>query len=218
MGFTIANNTVYGSRGDYPLHANAVKEIDERIVATICFDAWSLPEQPTLMHLSGSRDSVENRDTLSIYLYPELSSGFIVPGHEHFKSSSAGVAHTRSLGFMKKHLQGPYFDLEKIWEEHAYFEFGERSVEKTMATMVQEPYVNHVPTVSSFSRLYESRLTSQITGGIGRTHLSSFYLNHFIFNNPHNTELDLISRTIGTDRIVDEFIFCLTHNKEIDWL
>ena len=146
----MANNIVYGSRGDYPLHANAVREIDGRIVATICFDAWSLPaKQPTLMHLSGSDGSIENGDHLSVYSYPEASSGFIFPGHEHFKTSSAGVAHTRSLGFLKKHLQGPYFDLEKIWEEHAYFEFGERSVEKTMATMVQEPYVNHIPTVSN---------------------------------------------------------------------
>lgn len=58
----------------------------------------------------------------------------------------------------------------------------------------------------------------QLTGGIGRAHLSKFYLNHFIFNNPDDTELDLISRTIGTDRVVDEFIFCFTHDKEIDWL
>jgi carboxymethylenebutenolidase len=44
-------------------------------------------------------------------------------------------------------MGGPFFDLEKIWEEHAFYEFGDRSVEKTMGTMVQEPYVNHVPTV-----------------------------------------------------------------------
>lgn len=58
----------------------------------------------------------------------------------------------------------------------------------------------------------------QLTGGIGRARLSKFYLNHFIFNNPDDTELDLISRTIGTDRVVDEFIFCFTHDKEVDWL
>ena len=45
-------------------------------------------------------------------------------------------------------MDGPYFDLETIWEEHTYYEFADRSVEHTMATMVQEPYVNHVPTVS----------------------------------------------------------------------
>lgn len=57
-----------------------------------------------------------------------------------------------------------------------------------------------------------------MTGGIGRARLSNFYLNHFIHSNPDDTSLDLISRTVGTDRIVDEFIFRLTHSKQVDWL
>ena len=81
--------------------------------------------------------------------------------------------------------------------------FENRSVAHTMATMVQEPYVNHVPTM---------------TGGIGRKELTDFYTNHFIYSNPDGTELELISRTIGIDRIVDEFIFKLEHNKTVDWL
>lgn len=58
----------------------------------------------------------------------------------------------------------------------------------------------------------------QLTGGIGREKLSNFYLHHFVFQNPDDTKLELISRTIGVDRVVDEFIACLTHNKVIDWL
>lgn len=72
-----------------------------------------------------------------------------------------------------------------------------------MGTMVQEPYVNHTPTM---------------TGGIGREALSLFYANHFIFNNPEDTALELVSRTVGIDRVVDEFILVLTHDKEVDWL
>ena len=72
-----------------------------------------------------------------------------------------------------------------------------------MATMVQEPYVNHIPTM---------------TGGIGREKLSAFYAHHFIFNNPDDANLELVSRTVGIDRIVDEFLFCMTHDKEVDWL
>lgn len=72
-----------------------------------------------------------------------------------------------------------------------------------MATMVPESYVNHVP---------------NLTGGIGRAHLNHFYLNHFIFNNPDDTVLELISRTVGTDRIVDEFIFVFTDVKQMDWM
>jgi carboxymethylenebutenolidase len=72
-----------------------------------------------------------------------------------------------------------------------------------MNTMVQEPYVNHIPT---------------LTGGIGRKELSHFYANHFIFNNPVNTALELVSRTLGIDRVVDEFIMSFTHDRMIDWL
>ncbi|KAH6705080.1 hypothetical protein BKA61DRAFT_616852 [Leptodontidium sp. MPI-SDFR-AT-0119] len=113
------------------------------------------------------------------------------------------IAHTRTLGFLRAHLGGPHFNLEAIWDEHCLFEFGERDVEKTMSTMVAEPYVNHIPT---------------LTGGIGRKALTAFYRDHFIFNNPEDTQLELISRTVGTDRVIDEFIFRFTHDKVIDWL
>jgi carboxymethylenebutenolidase len=59
---------------------------------------------------------------------------------------------------------------------------------------------------------------AQMTGGIGRAALTKFYCDHFIFNNPEDTELELVSRTVGVDRVIDEFIFCFTHDKVIDWL
>jgi len=127
----------------------------------------------------------------------------VLPGHEKYAPGHAGVAHTRTLGFLKKSLGGPFFDLDAIWEEHTLYEFGERDVNKTMSTMVAEPYVNHVPTM---------------TGGIGRSALTSFYRDHFIFDNPDDTQLELISRTVGVDRVIDEFIFNFTHDKVIDWL
>lgn len=115
------------------------------------FDDWDLPRKKArLIHLPGTSKEarVSPQGTGVLYAYPEASSAaFVVPGHPDFKISLAGVAHTRTLTFLKKHMGGPFFDLEKIWDEHTYYEFGDRSVEKTMATMVQEPYVNHVPTV-----------------------------------------------------------------------
>lgn len=57
-----------------------------------------------------------------------------------------------------------------------------------------------------------------MTGGIGRKDLSNFYQHNFIFNNSADTELELISRTKGIDRIVDEFIFKFTHDQILDWM
>ncbi|KAL4783333.1 hypothetical protein BJX76DRAFT_258881 [Aspergillus varians] len=199
---------VYGSPVEYAPGFDellqSVLSSSGKLAAAVYFDVWNASTISSLLHISASTPGAQSSDSVEAYSYPEVSSsGFTVPGHADFNISCAGVAHTRSLSFLKKYLGGPYFDLEKIWDEHTYYEFADRSVEKTMATMVQEPYVNHVPT---------------LTGGIGRERLTRFYLNHFIFNNPDDTKLEPISRTVGVDRVVDEFIFCLTHNKVVDAL
>jgi carboxymethylenebutenolidase len=57
-----------------------------------------------------------------------------------------------------------------------------------------------------------------MTGGVGHDELKRFYKYHFVDANPDDTRLIPLSRTIGSDRIVDEFVFCATHDREIDWL
>jgi carboxymethylenebutenolidase len=94
-------------------------------------------------------------------------------------------------------------DLVALWEAHCRYEFETRDVDATMATMVPEPYVNHVPT---------------LTGGVGHDQLKRFYKYHFIGGNPADTELRPVSRTVGEDQIVDEMIFSFTHTSEIDWM
>jgi carboxymethylenebutenolidase len=39
-------------------------------------------------------------------------------------------------------------DLVALWEEHCRREFATRDANATMATMVAEPYVNHIPTMT----------------------------------------------------------------------
>lgn len=103
------------------------------------------------------------------------STDFILPSHAHYSASSASVAHTRSLGFLKLHLEGPIFDLEAIWDEHTRFEFEDRDVEKTMSTMVAEPYVNHVPTVSYVPPFYSPVPLLMITLPLTHIPLSSTF-------------------------------------------
>ncbi|KAJ2916460.1 hypothetical protein MD484_g3950, partial [Candolleomyces efflorescens] len=137
------------------------------------------------------------------YSYPVSSPSFVLPSSRDYEPGSAALAHSRSLVFLREHLGGPHFDLEAIWEEHTYFEFEDRSVAKTMATMVEQPYVNHIPTM---------------TGGVGRENLTRFYRDHFIFSNPPDAKLQLVSRTVGPDRVVDEFVYHATHDRQVDWL
>lgn len=97
----------------------------------------------------------------------------------------------------------PDHDLVALWEEHTRTEFETRDVDATMATMVDEPYVNHIPTMA---------------GGVGHDELKRFYKYHFIGANPPDTGMSLISRTVGTDSLVDEILFSFTHTSEIDWM
>ena len=94
-------------------------------------------------------------------------------------------------------------DLVALWEDHTRFEFEVRDVDATMATMVTDPYVNHVPTLA---------------GGVGHDELRRFYKYHFIGGNPADTTLAPISRTVGEDQIVDEMLFSFTHTSVIDWM
>jgi len=99
--------------------------------------------------------------------------------------------------------EGQPYDLAALWEDHCRYEFGERDVDATMETMVAEPYVNHIPTM---------------TGGVGHDQLKRFYTHHFVNSNPDDTKLVPVSRTVGKDRVVDEMLFCFTHTREIDWM
>jgi carboxymethylenebutenolidase len=94
-------------------------------------------------------------------------------------------------------------DLVALWEKHCRCEFETRDAEATMATMVPQPYVNHVPTM---------------TGGVGYEQLKRFYAHFFIPVNPPDFRLIPVSRTVGVDTIVDEFIVRFTHTRQMDWL
>lgn len=171
---------VYGSKAEYILQGeDTLREIlteDPSVAAIVCFDSWVIAhDKESLLHsCSGHEDRVHELEGLSTYRYAGVPSpGFIIPGHSDFKISTAGVAHTRTLTFVKKHLGGPHFDLERIWDEHTHYEFGDRSVEKTMATMVQEPYVNHIPTVRDTSDSGSTQMAKYHPSADGRDWASS---------------------------------------------
>jgi hypothetical protein len=85
--------------------------------------------------------------------------------------------------------------LRKLWEDHVRYEFSTRSTDDTLATMVDDAYVNHIPV---------------LTGGSGRDELHEFYSKRFIPQMPPDTEMTPVSRTIGEDQIVDEMVFKFT--------
>jgi len=137
-----------------------------------------------------------------IYTYPEADHAFARVGSTHFHKPSALMAHGRTIAALKSVI-GPHFNLSNLWDQHIHHEFATRDVPATMATMVAEPYVNHIPT---------------LTGGVGAKQLARFYEHHFVQANPEDLRMIPISRTVGALQVVDEFIMCFTHTREIDWM
>jgi carboxymethylenebutenolidase len=93
--------------------------------------------------------------------------------------------------------------LNDLWEDHVRHEFATRDTEATLATMFPDAYVNHVPV---------------LTGGAGLDELREFYSRRFIPKMPPDTDIVPVSRTIGSDTVVDEMIFRFTHTIEMDWM
>lgn len=93
--------------------------------------------------------------------------------------------------------------LNDLWEEHMRCEFATHSTEDTLATMVEDAYVNHIPV---------------LTGGVGCEQLREFYSRRFIAQMPPDTAVVPVSRTIGTDQLVDEMVFTFTHTMRMDWM
>ena len=56
------------------------------------------------------------------------------------------------------------------------------------------------------------------TGATGREPLRKFYREVFIPQVPPDTSLELLTRSVTSDRLVDEFVLNFTHTLQIDWL
>jgi carboxymethylenebutenolidase len=153
-----------------------------------------------------ARDAItaafKDRDEVEIYVYPGADHAFNNPARPAYDRFAASLAHSRTIG-MLRHAIGPRFDLCALWEQHAGLEFKYHDADGTMTTMVDRPYVNHVPTM---------------TGGFGQQELHRFYKHHFIPTLPKDLKFVRVSRTVGADRVVDEFLLCFTHDIEVDFL
>lgn len=92
---------------------------------------------------------------------------------------------------------------ESLWNKHLEHEFTHRSPDDALATMTDDPRVTIVPT---------------LMGGRGREGVRHFYANHFLNQLPPDMEVVPVSRTVGTDRIVDELVLRFTHTVPMDWV
>ena len=174
----------------------------------------------TMLHMAGRdqfcppaaqeeiHQALDTHPLVTLHVYAEQDHAFARVGGAHFDAQAAELANLRTLEFLVRHLSGPAATnvaqrLSDLWDEHVKYEFATRNTEDTLATMVDDAYVNHVPV---------------LTGGIGHDQLREFYSKRFIPQMPPDTKMTPVSRTIGVERIVDEMVFEFTHTIKMDWM
>jgi carboxymethylenebutenolidase len=93
-------------------------------------------------------------------------------------------------------------ELEALWAEHLAGEFTTKDTEATLATMVDDAYVNHMPVN---------------TGGRGKDALRRFYRDDFIPSWPDDLVVTPVNRVVGPGQIVDEMHLTFTHDRPMEW-
>jgi len=93
--------------------------------------------------------------------------------------------------------------LERLWAEHLAGEFENKDVEATLATMVEDAFVDHVPVH---------------TGGRGKAELRAFYRDDFIPSWPEDLKMTPVNRVVGAGKLVDELHLSFTHSRPRPWL
>ena len=77
-------------------------------------------------------------------------------------------------------------------------------LDTTLATMSDDPHLNHVPTMA---------------GGVGREGVRAFYRDHLVGKFfPPDVTIESVSRTVGESSIVEELVIGFTHTIVMDWL
>ena len=90
-----------------------------------------------------------------------------------------------------------------LFQKHVNAELA-GDLETTMATMNDNPHLNHVPTMA---------------GGVGRDGVRAFYRDHLVGKFfPPDMKMTPVSRTVGESQIVEELFISFTHTMAMDWL
>jgi len=91
----------------------------------------------------------------------------------------------------------------ELFQQHVNAELA-GDLDTTMATMSDNPHLNHVPTMA---------------GGVGRDGVRAFYRDHLVGRFfPPDVKMTSVSQTVGENQIVEELVISFTHTAAIDWL
>lgn len=104
---------------------------------------------------------------------------------------------------MSQSLAAAEKSVTSLWDKHLESEFAHKSPEEALSTMTDNPRVT---------------IVSTMVGGRGTEELRTFYARYFLNQLPPDLEVTSLSRTVGTNRVVDELVVKFTHSVQMDWV
>lgn len=173
--------------------------------------------RPEVLGIQGKRKTVRKRVTPGIgagglqdkivypcYTYEDVDAGFAEHDLDAYDAVADAIAWSRSLSTVRRGFSAEV-DLERVWEENEEQRYRGKNVDKLLDTYVKSPtpFLNFTPT---------------LTGAHGRPDLHRFYKDFFLKHAPPTTHMRLVSRTIGTNRIVDELYLQFKHTCPMPWI
>jgi len=104
---------------------------------------------------------------------------------------------------MSEKLSASQQAMVELFQRHVQAEL-DGDLDTTMATMSDNPHLTNVP---------------NLMGGFGSKGVRDFYRNHLVGKFfPPDVKMTNVSRTVGSDQIVDELVISFTHTMAMDWL
>lgn len=104
---------------------------------------------------------------------------------------------------MSGEFSGAQTAMLELFNRHVKAEM-DGDLETTMATMTENPHLNNVPV---------------LVGGVGRQGVHDFYRDHLVGKFfPPDVQMVNVSRTIGSEQLVEELVISFTHSTAIDWM
>ncbi|KAJ5567149.1 Riboflavin kinase domain bacterial/eukaryotic [Penicillium sp. DV-2018c] len=194
------------------------------------------------IELSASEGDVtyKKRHRCHVYAYPGAKAGFAERAVTEEKIGeidedlnaddelTSQLAWSRALGCLKRAFNiGSHWavvDIETVWEEYWELILGQLEKRKQLHNGEYETTVEMLTGHSHYGELgcpageVVVNCVPTKAGGHSISTLRDFFDHAFIPFGPAEQDVRLLSRTIGTDRIVDEMLFTCKHTAEIPWL
>lgn len=172
----------------------------QNISCPMIFHFGELDQHITIDKVAAIINTVAPRGN-HVFVYEKADHGFNCDARATYNQRAALLAKSRTVEMLHGAI-GPRLDLGEVFDNHLFTSLGRRDLEGTLETLSEDAVVNFVPTLS---------------GGRGKLELRHFYSDLFEALSGDAT-VTTISRTIGSNRVVDEVILSFTHDRPMNFI